>query len=200
MSVPYIPSRDADLSLFLVNFAALLTAAPGTYGVSAPNALTNQTNVDNFVDALALATDPSTRTTPTIAAKDLAKANAVAFARTLAMQVQAYPAITPELLADLGLTVRDTGRTPVPPPATYPILGVVSTAMHSAVVSVADQSTPNARRRPTGLAGCEMYVSFGAAAPSTIAGMSYVGLQTKSAVNWDLGSQNVGQRAWIIGN
>jgi hypothetical protein len=199
MARSFIPARDADLALFLANFATLLTATPTAFGVTAPDAATNQGFNDAFQAALVTANDPATRTTPTIAAKDSAKAAAVSFCRTLAQQIQAFPTITDEQLANLGLTVRQTGRTPTPPPATYPLLGIVQQAAHACIMTIADQNTPAGRARPQGYAGCELYVSYGAVAPVSLAGMSYVGLQTRFAFNWDLGSANVGQRAWLIG-
>lgn len=198
MPVDYLPTREADLSLWTANFATLTTANPTIYGLTSGQALQYATLNGVWQSALNTASDPSTRTTPAVAAKDDAKANVKAYSRALAAVVQAYPSITSDLLADLGLTVRDTGRTPTPPPATFPIVSILSTASHGAVLAIADQNTPSARRRPLGVTAAQIFVSFGPTAPTGIDQMTLLGLQTRTPQNWDCGVNNTGARAWFV--
>lgn len=198
MSTDYLPTREADLALWSANFAALTTATPTAYGLTTAQALDYATANSIWQSALQLANDPSTRTAPAVAAKDIAKVNLKAISRLQGGIVQAWPSITPEQLGDLGLTVRDTGRTPTPPPNTYPLVNVIGNAAHSLTVALADQNTPNARRRPIGAIGAEMYGQIGGTAPTGLSGMQYLGLQTRYPQMWDLGLSAIGQRVYVI--
>lgn len=198
MAFDYLPTREGDLALWTANFATLTTANPTLYGLTAGQALQYATLNTVWQDALAAASDPSTRTAPAVAAKDVAKVNVKQYSRALAAVVQAFPGITPDLLGDLGLTVRDTGRTPQPAPQTYPLVNILSSAAHAAIVALNDQNTPNARRRPDGVIGAQIFVSFGPTPPNGVNEMTQLGVQTRYPQNWDLGVSNVGKMAWII--
>jgi hypothetical protein len=198
MPTDYLPTREADLALWTANFANLATASPTLYGFTSAQATQYATLDTVWQNALAAASDPSTRTSSAVAAKDVAKVNVKAYSRQLAAVAQAYPSITPDLLSDLGLTVRDTGRTPTPPPNTYPLVDILSTASHACIIALNDQNTPNARRRPDGVIGAQLYVAFGASPPTGIDQMTYLGLQTRYPQSWDVGVANVGKMAWFI--
>lgn len=198
MPVDYLPTREANLALWTANFATLTTATPTAYGLTPTQALQYATLNTVWQNALAAASDPSTRTAPVVAAKDVAKVNVKQYSRALAAVVQASPDVTPEQISDLGLTVRDTGRTPQPPPQTYPLVNILSTAAHGVIVALNDQNTPNARRRPDGVIGAQVFVSFGATPPTGVDQMTVLGIQTRYPQNWDVGVGNVGKTAWII--
>lgn len=198
MPTDYLPTREGDLSLWTANFATLTTADPAIYGLTAGQALQYATLDTIWQNALAAASDPSTRTAPAVAAKDAAKANVKAYSRQLGAVVQAYPSITPDLIGDLGLTVRSTGRTPVPPPLTYPLVSILSSAGHAAILALADQNTPNARRRPMGVIGAQVFVSFSTTPPTGVDQMTFLGIQTRYPQNWDAGTSNIGKMAWYV--
>ncbi len=198
MANDYLPTREADLALWTANFANLTTATPTAYGLTAGQALDYSTANSIWQSALQLANDPTTRTAPNVAAKDVAKVNIKAISRLQGGIVQAWPSITPDQLAQLGLRVRDTGRTPTPPPNTYPLVSIIGNQAHSLTVALADQNTPNARRRPVNVIGAEMYGQIGGTPPTGLAGMQYLGLQTRYPQMWDLGLGAIGQRAYLI--
>lgn len=194
----YLPTREADLALWTANFATLTTATPTAYGLTAGNALDYATANSIWQAALQTANDPSTRTAPSIAAKDVAKVNVKAISRLQGNIVQAWPSITPEQLADLGLTVRDTGRTPTAPPNTFPLLNVLGTMSHMVTLAISDQNTPNARRRPANVIGAEVYAQIGGTSPTGLSGMQYMGLQTRFPQQWDAGLTAIGARMYMI--
>lgn len=198
MAQDFLPAREADLAQWTANFHALTTATPLAYGLTAPQALQFATLDDIWQAALSLALDPPTRTAPTVAAKDVAMTNIKGYARLLAAAVRGFPSITPEQLSALGLTVPSGSRTPVPPPVTYPIVSVLSTAGNAITLAMADQNTPNARRRPRGVVGAQVYVAFGASPPTGIDQMTFLGLQTRFPANWLMGAANQGKLAWFI--
>ena len=120
----YIPNRDADLVAWGLNYTDRITATPMAYGLQAADALILQTNYDEFVTAYNLAVNPPTRTIVTVAAKDEERAGFVSLARAYANIIQANEGVTPEQIAELGLTVRDTTPTPIPTPTTQPVLAL----------------------------------------------------------------------------
>lgn len=194
----YIPLKDADLDAWATNFASVLTADPASYGATAGQASSLTTLAGAFTTALATATNPATRTSVTVAAKDNAKALLVIEARTLAMQAQAYGGITPALLAAAGLTVRLTVPSPIPAPSTKPLtanLGVVNGLM---TIAVNDEATPDKKYKPFGAVACQHFVKYGGAAPATVDDCQYLGQTTRTPQQINLGVANVGTTAWII--
>jgi hypothetical protein len=153
MASDYIPGPDADCLTWLGNFSVVITASPTDYGLIAGDATEMTTRTATFSGALAAATNGSTRGPMTVAAKDIARANAVVFARSLAARIQAYPEITSDQLVALGLTVRKTGRTPVPDPVTAPLLSFISASALRHTLRYSDETTPDSRKKPFGSAG-----------------------------------------------
>jgi hypothetical protein len=198
MPADFLPARDAALALWTANFATLTTATPTAYGLTAPQAADFSDVNDTWQAALATATNPATRTKPSVNAKDAARQAVRDSARQLGQIAQSFPDITGEQLADLGLTVRKTTRTTIPPPSTFPLVDILATGSHALKIGIHDQNTPNKRARPFGVIGAQVYVSFGPAAPTAIAGMTFIGLQTRFPINWDVGAENTGKTCWVI--
>jgi hypothetical protein len=71
----YIPSRDADFDPFAINFKTLIVATPTNYGLVAADGTAIATAVDSWHTAFLAATNPTTRTTATIATKNTQRAN-----------------------------------------------------------------------------------------------------------------------------
>lgn len=154
----YIPSTDAGKASWSFNFAALITAAPATYGLLAGDAVTIQAAADDYNAAYALAIDPPTRTAPTVAAKDVARATMEAVCRPYAMQINANPAVTDQSRTDLGLTVRDTTKTPVPPPTNVPIVSHDWTNGASVRLGYVPSGPAEGKKKPFGVAYLELSV------------------------------------------
>lgn len=166
MAVPYIPARDADLATFADNFQQTLTLNQATYLIIGASLATIQANVASFITALSIATNPGTRTKVTVATKDAARTVMLSNIRLIASQVQAIPGITPGDLSALGLTVRDTGKTPVPAPVTFPIISLLGVAGGQLRLSIADELTPTVKRKPQGVISCLLVVKASPGSPA----------------------------------
>lgn len=153
----YIPTRDADLVLWARNFSDLITAAPATYGLTAPIAVAIDALVDAYETALSAATDPSTRTPVTIAAKDSAKGAMVPQLRYYAQNVKANAAVSNANKEALGIRLNDPIPTPIPAPATKPVLQIVASGPLEMRLRFADELTPTSRAKPFGSIGCLVY-------------------------------------------
>lgn len=147
MAAPYIPPKDADLANWSQNFADLIDAAPSTYGLQPSDAATIVAANNAWQAAYALAVNPTTRTTVTVADKNTQKIAAVIIFRTYAAQIRLNPGVSnPDKLA-LGLNLPNNSPSPIPPPPTFPILGIASAGPGQHEIRYADSASPSARKK-----------------------------------------------------
>lgn len=176
----YIPTKDADLINWGANFTNLITADPTLYGLVAADALTLQTNFDEFDAAYTLAVNPATRTIVTVAAKDEEKAGFLSLARAYAAIIRANSGVTDENKAALGLTIPDPTPTPIPPPSTYPLIAVPLQGAGTLYLTVADQATPTLKKKPFGAVGALLFTKVYTTTPPDFEDVPLFGIMTKS--------------------
>jgi hypothetical protein len=174
MPIDFLPSRDAELLTWSVNFNTKITATPTAYGLTAPQATTYDGLHDAYAAAYQIANNPDTRSPSNIVAKDTAREALIQNARLLARIVQAAPAVTPEQKSELGLTVRDVEPTPIPPPATAPTIEVVSVVGRTVRIKLKD-ITSEGRGKPAGVHGAALFSYVGTTAPTTADGWKFEG-------------------------
>src|SRR5438045_194593 len=146
----FLPHKDQDLEAWANNFDTKITATPTAYGLVAGDATAFHGLAQDYTTKLAAAVNPTTRTKVRIPAKNTSRAALKAKARALAKIVNAYGPITNAQRAELGLNVRNPGPTPIPAPATRPVLvfenaGPLETRLH-----IADELSPSSRKRAPG--------------------------------------------------
>lgn len=180
MSQPYIPPTDSGFDTWLTNFSTLLTAAPATYGLTAPDATAVAAERTAYHAAYVAATDPGTRTSVTIAAKDSAKVSALAVVRPFAVSISLNSGVTDEDKTDIGVTVRKTVPTPVPPPTTTPALVLIAGVPQAHQLRYYDTSTPTTKAKPAGAVGIEIWRAIGTSPAVDPAQASYYTTWTKS--------------------
>src|SRR5688572_12047548 len=146
----FFPSREADIVTWSNNFDSLITATPIPYGLTAAQATAYGAKHDAFVAAHQTANDPATRSPSAIVAKDVAKAALAAEARMLARIIQATPSVTAQQKSDLGLTIRSSEPTPIPPPAAAPDMDIISAVVRTVKVRLRDSASPTRRGKPEG--------------------------------------------------
>jgi hypothetical protein len=174
MATDFLPSREADLVTWSANFSALILATPSAYGLTPAQAVGYQALNDAYAAAYQTANDPSTRSPASIVTKNTAKTSLITNARLLAGIVQKFPATTNTQRTELGLTVKDAGPTPIPPPAEMPVLEVTERFGTTVKIKLHDGS--GARRgKPAGVAGASVFSFVGPAAPSEIGDWKFEG-------------------------
>ena len=89
----YIPSTDAGLEAWALNFKTLLAASPTTYGLTAGNATSVTTVYTAWHSAYLAAADLPSRTKIQVQAKNTAKTNLLAIVRPFAQQIRANAAV-----------------------------------------------------------------------------------------------------------
>jgi hypothetical protein len=175
MSTPFVPSREADLVTWGLNFSTKITATPTTFGLTAGQATTNGTLYTAFVDAYNVAQDDATRSPMNVELKNVAKVNLIANIRLLAGIVQRFPGTTNAMRIDLGLTPRDIGPTPVPPPAIQPLVQVKSATVRTVRIRLIDATNPTRRGKPPGVAGVSVFSYVGEEPPAEISSWKFEG-------------------------
>lgn len=179
----YIPQSDAQFNSWIVNFATLLTADPAAVGETAPTAASMQTDADAWSAAYTLATDPATRTAPTVAAKDNARFTAEQTSRPIAMRIRNNAAVTDQQRVDYGLTVVKTVPTPIPAPSSFPILGLRKATPGVQQLQYQDSDLGTGKAKPFGAIGIEIYRSVGVVAATDPLQAVFYNTATKSPFN-----------------
>jgi hypothetical protein len=177
----YIPARDSQLDAWLLNFKTLIAANPASYGLVAGDATAITNSYNAWHAAYLAATNPTTRTHVTVAAKDAQKILTLDVVRTYAATIRSNTAVSNELKLGLGLRVSDTTPTPVPPPSTYPILAITGAGPAMQELRASDQNTPTRRAKPAGTAGLLVFRVIGTEPATDPNTAPLLGFVTKAA-------------------
>lgn len=176
----YIPSKDGDVLAYTLNFSTYLTAHAVALGMTAANATTYAGLQSDYAAALKAATEPSTRGKATIANKDAAKKQIVALTRSYAQMIGRNVNVTNEQRLALGLNIRKQ-RTVVPPPATAPVIQVLS--VNAWTVRLKLKNADGTRRaRPVGAIGAAVFSYAGSAPPVSLSDWKYEGVCGKDII------------------
>lgn len=170
----YIPARDVDFNDWLLNFSTLLTAAAATYGLTAPDAVIVAGQQTAFAAALALSTDPGTRTPVSVAAKDAARASAEFVVRPYAVAISLNAAVTNGAKVAIGVTVRSNIPTPIPAPVTPPSISLISATPLVHQLQIRPVGAVN-KAKPAGCIAIEVARSVGTVAATDPAQLAIVG-------------------------
>jgi hypothetical protein len=167
MSRDYLPTSDDALNVYATNFAATLVANPTAYDLSAGDAAHVQGAAQDFTEALLKATDPPTRGTVTIEAKNAAKAVLVAILRTYCQMIKKNKGVVGTMKAAVGLSGGAGSPTPVPAPATQPLLTIIGATPLEHTLRFSDASTPDSKAKPPGADGLLLFCAVGATPPAS---------------------------------
>lgn len=188
MAAPYIPARDVDLVTWADNFAALITADPATYGLTAGDASTIQGLVDTWDTAYFDAVNPSTRTPMTVADKNTAKLAMLPVVRAYASQIRLNPGVTNADKVALGLNLPNNSPAPIPAPATMPVITVVQNQPLRTLLKFRDElASPTSRAKAPGSIGLELHATVGTAPADDPDASPYRGTFSKVPffIDWD---------------
>jgi hypothetical protein len=177
----YLPQPLSDLQIWADNFAALITANPATYGLAAGDAATIQAAVDAFDAAYLLSTAPGSRTAVTIQATIDARNALVAIVRNYARIILANSGVSSSDKTDLGLIIRDPVNTPIPTPATNPVLNLLGATPGQLTLGYQDSTVVGkSKAKPFGATQLLLFVKYGSTPPSTPGDTPFNKVVTKS--------------------
>jgi hypothetical protein len=198
--IKYLPNGDVPFlnwsNRFIKNLAPLLERLgfpPATYELLV--ALKN-----TFSTALETATNSTTRTSGTIAAKNDARK---AFEKELRVDVQRYlvhnPDVTNKDREDLGLPVYKTTHTPVPVPTQVPRFNLKVAAGSRVVLnyfSYDDKGEPQ-KAKPFGVHGAEIAWSILETPPESYADLVRSVFDTQSPYTFQFDLTDAGSRLYV---
>lgn len=189
------PNRESDLDAWLLNFKTLIAATPTNYGLVAADATSITNAFNSWHAAWVAAVSDGTRSKLTIQTKNEQKANVLFVVRGYMGTILANRAVSNTLKMGLGLHVRDTVPTPVPPPSTRPELAVVKTGAGFQTVTATDEATPSKRARPAGSVGLLIYRAVAEDAVSTPASAQFLTFVGKAAAQSNFTAADRGKTA-----
>jgi hypothetical protein len=176
---PYIPPRDSVFATWIANFSALLTANPTDFGLVAGDATAVDGVNTTWQAAYTTAIDPATRTAPTVAAKDVARASAEAVVRPYAVQISRNAAVTDANKSSIGVTVPSLVPTPIPAPTVAPSVSLVAATILSMLLDYKAVGS-SGKSKPFGSVGVEIYRAVGLVAATDPTQATFVGIVNKS--------------------
>lgn len=184
-SAPYIPARDTDFNSWLDNFQTLIAASPASYGLVVGDATAITAQWTAWDTAYQLLLNPATNTSPNVAAKDAARANAEAVVRPYAQRIRSNASVSDALKVGLGLNLQPATLTPIPAPTSQPVAGLRASTAGQAVITYHD-SVLTGKAKPYGAKGVDVHVAYGTAPVSDPADANYKETFTKSpaTVTW----------------
>jgi len=157
MAGSWIPTKDDALDPFINNFQTLIAASPTTYSLVVGDATAITAAYTAWHAAYLAAVNPTTRTTATVATKNIQKTNVLGVVRRYGATIRANIGVSDALKIGLGLHIRDTVPTPVPPPSTMPELSIARIATGYQEVQARDEGAGAVRARPAGSVGLLLY-------------------------------------------
>jgi hypothetical protein len=189
----YIPTKDADLLAWTLNWTTRVTATPALYGLTAPIAAACAGLFTTFNTAYQAAVSPTTRSPTTVAAKDSAKGAMVPVLRLYSQQVKANDAVSNANKEALGIHIDDTVPTPIPAPTTAPIVSITDSGVLEMNLRFADELSPSSRRKPFGAPGLLLFRKIGTVPATDPDGAEFVGFYTRIPMAVGFGAPDQGK-------
>ena len=181
----YIPGSDTVFQAWAGSFSVYIGAHFAALGLTAPDDITPLSDAKMdfdgkmFTNLTAQQGAQSARQ-----AKDDSRDALESVIRALVNRIQVSADVDDSERVALGITVRDTVRTPLAGDITTRPIGVVDTSQRLRhEIRFSDEATPTRRAKPKGIMGCEIWVKVlpaGEAPPVSADDLSFVTLDTAS--------------------
>jgi hypothetical protein len=188
----YIPAPDSQFSIWLQNFSALLTDSPTTYGLQTADAIIVAGVTTSWLTAFGLSSDPSTRTSVTVAAKDAARASAEAVVRPYAVAISLNSAVTNGEKVAIGVTVRSNIPTPIPAPVTPAVITLLGANPLTMQLQIRAVGSSN-KAKPQGCIAIEVARSVGTVAATDPNQLAIVGQYGKTPLIQNFQAEDQGK-------
>lgn len=195
---PYIPSRNANLVAWMANFSTLLTASPGTYGLTAADASLVAGQNAAITTGYALITSPSTKTAATVSAFNTEKINALAIFRPYAQTISLNAGVSSSAKTAIGVNPRTSTPLPITAPTTNPVLTAISTSTAGTILRYRDSvASPSVKSKPYGVIGVQVYAETSTTPITDPTTINFVQTITKSPWTQVLGAGAAGKTAYF---
>ncbi len=189
----YFPRPDGEFNAWQRNFNDYVNANLPALGLSGPDVAQLNAARGEWDATLAAHTSAHAAAGAARQSKDAARAALTAATRTLVARLQSSPQVDDPERRSMGLTVRDTVRTPSPLPVTRPRVRVETPARLRHVLHFADESSFTRSGKPPGVRGVQIWVKLVqpqnglAQPPAGPSELSFVAAATRTPYALDFG-------------
>jgi hypothetical protein len=201
MGQNFFPRRAADVLSYTANFSARISEDPALYGLSADDAAGYAALRETFAEAYTRATNPGTDSRAATRAKNQAMAALEQATRSLGRRVRNCLAVTSEMRAILGLSVRNGGGSSprIPRPEAPPILRVLSVVGRTVSLRLSDATAPTRTGKPRGAFAAVVFSYVGEDPPAEIERWNYRGQSTRPVLHLTFEETDLppGTKVWI---
>ena len=198
MSKDWIRNTEAGLVTQAQEVSAEISAHTALFSLQPADATSLAAAVTAFVTAYDAYANPTTRTPVNLVIKNQKMDQLVTLMRSLGQRIQSSPTVAPETKASIGLKSRDFRPSPIPAPATRPVLQVTGTVGRTISVRVADELTPTRRAKASGASGAQIFSFIGATAPQQLSEWTFEALATRAIFDVVLPPGTAeGTKVWI---
>lgn len=196
MSNGFIPGSDSQFSTFAQTLTSVIKTDPSVYGIDAAKLTELENGLaawDGSVSDQALKREASKAATVT---KDEERKNLESLIRELNSQIQADPNVPESAIADAGLPVHSTSRTPAPVPTTAPLASIQSCNIQENYIRFSDSQNIQSRVRPRGVMGVEIWMYCGDEAPTDNGQFQMYTLTTRMSATVAFDGTQAGKGVW----
>jgi hypothetical protein len=160
-----VPTVDAALAEWSTNFNALGVAQPADFSLTAGQMTQYTTLHTAWMVSYNAAKADGSKSKALVVAKNDAKRSLLVLAREYYGLIQSSLAVTNENKTLIGVRVRNTEPTPVPPPALAPLVTLTAVTGRVARYKLADATAPTSRRKPLNAEGATILSYVGTTPP-----------------------------------
>lgn len=157
---PWIPRRDDKFSLFAQAFCNGINNDPARYMVTPAEAASLMQRLQVFLDAFAVATNPATRTSGTIATKQDARSNLQDSIETQGAFIRINLGISDGDKIGIGVRPRNISHRKRICPTTSPLLDYIGSLPGMDQLVSHDSNTPTSKAKPYGAERLELWVAY----------------------------------------
>ncbi|HEX8072219.1 MAG TPA: hypothetical protein VF546_19895 [Pyrinomonadaceae bacterium] len=191
----YIPRSDAEFDLWLRNFTTTLNQEKHTLKLADEDLSVLEAARAAWVTKYSNWTTKRGEADAARQAKDDAREEVEAAVRARVRLIQADDTVPDATRHVLGLPVHLQTRTPTPAPTTRPVVQVDAAQRLRHTINFTDEATPNSRRKPDGVRGCEIWVKVGGPAPADPAELRFLALDSATPYVVEYDGAEAGQVA-----
>ena len=175
-----IPTPDPEFHTWVVPFSAYVAANATAMGVDPADVAPLTAAVTVWTTAYPAHKTASGSAIAARTNKDQARSGIENVARPLIQQLQASSKVTDAQRNSMKINVRSTSRTPASVPTTSPMASVDTSRRLQHVISYRDSTSPNSKKKPAGVAYCEIWAKVGGPAPTDVSQLTYLGNASKT--------------------
>lgn len=160
MAEKRIPRPDADFTTWSDQYFESVKKFWLVHGLNKGDLAALEESQAAWARAFAKCVEAEAAYNAALEAKRAARAEFESAIRPVSAFIQTYFKTTDADRATIGITVKDAGATPVPQPATSPLVSIKLGERLRHTLRIVDKATPRKLAKPRGVRGCEVWMKL----------------------------------------